>query len=127
VDAPDVPVVVRVNAPCLLLKVDQSVGVNTPRLVADALGTFNVITGVVVPLATEEDKSVPDVPKVSAATDITVPPVNIVAQVLSPRKYVLAEGVPVADKLDIPTIPDAKDVVIAVVPEPVIAPDKDID
>ena len=58
---------------CLLLNVDQSVELNAPRVVADAVGTFSVMTGVVVPLATVEDRSVPVVPKVSAATEVTVP------------------------------------------------------
>jgi hypothetical protein len=42
-------------------------------LVADAVGTFSVITGVVVPLATVELRSVPVVPKVNAETLVTVP------------------------------------------------------
>ena len=62
------------KAACLLLNVDQSVDDNAPRLLADAVGTFKVITGVVVPLATVELKSVPVVPKVKAATEVTVPP-----------------------------------------------------
>jgi hypothetical protein len=57
----------------LLLNVVQSAALKAPRLVAEAVGTFNVITGVVVPLATVELRSVPVVPKVSAATEVTVP------------------------------------------------------
>ena len=57
----------------LLLNVVQSAALKAPRLVAEAVGTFNVITGVVVPLATVEVRSVPVVPKVSAATEVTVP------------------------------------------------------
>ena len=57
----------------LLLKVVQSAALNAPLLVADAVGTFRVITGVVVPVATVEDRSVPVVPKVKAATEVTVP------------------------------------------------------
>jgi len=57
----------------LLLKVVQSADDNTPRLVAEAVGTFSVITGVVVPVATVDDKSVPLVPSVIAATLVTVP------------------------------------------------------
>lgn len=57
----------------LLLKVVQSVELKTPRLVAEAVGTFSVMTGVVVLLATVELRSVPVVPSVSAATDVTVP------------------------------------------------------
>jgi hypothetical protein len=56
------------------LKVDQSALLRTPRLDADAVGTFNVMTGVVVPFATVELRSVPDVPSVNAATEVTVPP-----------------------------------------------------
>ena len=57
----------------LLLNVVQSVELNAPRLLALAVGTFKVITGVVVPVATVDDKSVPVVPKVKAATLVTVP------------------------------------------------------
>ena len=60
-------------AGCLLLNVVQSVELNAPLLVADAVGTFRVIIGVVVPVATEELRSVPVVPKVIAATLVTVP------------------------------------------------------
>jgi hypothetical protein len=55
------------------LKELQSEALSAPRLVADAVGTFNVMTGVVVPFATVDDKSVPVVPSVSAATDVTDP------------------------------------------------------
>ena len=55
------------------LNVVQSALDNAPRLVALAVGTFKVITGVVVPFATVELKSVPVVAKVNAATDVTVP------------------------------------------------------
>jgi hypothetical protein len=41
--------------------------------VADAVGTFSVITGVDVPVATIELRSVPVVPRVKAATEVTVP------------------------------------------------------
>ena len=73
VAAPLDPVVVSVIVSCLLLKVVQLAELNAPLLVADAVGTFNVITGVVVPSATVLDKSVPLVPKVKAATLVTVP------------------------------------------------------
>jgi hypothetical protein len=66
------PTLVTVPEP-LLLNVVQSAELKTPRLLADAVGTFNVITGVVVAVATVELRSVPDVPKVSAATLVTVP------------------------------------------------------
>jgi hypothetical protein len=58
----------------LLLKVVQSAALNAPRLVADAVGRFSVITGVVVELATVEETSVPVVPSVNADTLVTVPP-----------------------------------------------------
>jgi hypothetical protein len=57
----------------LLLKVVQSAALKAPRLVAEAVGTCKVITGVVVPVATVDDRSVPVVPKVNAATLVTVP------------------------------------------------------
>jgi len=60
--------------PCLLLNVVQSALLNAPRFVALAVGTFKVITGVVVLFATVLVKSVPVVPNVNAATDVTVPP-----------------------------------------------------
>lgn len=66
--------VVPLTLVTLLLNVVQSVELNAPRLVADAVGTFNVMTGVVVGLATVELKSVPVVPKVNADTLVTVPP-----------------------------------------------------
>jgi hypothetical protein len=63
-----VPVtLVTVPSP-LLLNVVQSAGLRTPRFVADAVGTFNVITGVVVGSVTVELRSVPEVPKVRADT-----------------------------------------------------------
>jgi len=84
----------------LLLKVVQSVDDNTPRLVAEAVGTFSVITGVVVPLATVDVKSVPLVPSVSAATLVTVPPVavNDPAEYVSPLPTVTLCEAPVASK-----------------------------
>jgi hypothetical protein len=57
----------------LLLNVVQSAELSTPRFVADAVGMFSVITGVVVPVATDDPTSVPVVPMVSAATLVTVP------------------------------------------------------
>ena len=57
----------------LLLKVVQSAALKAPRLVAEAVGTFSVMTGVVVLVATVLDRSVPVVPSVSAATLVTVP------------------------------------------------------
>jgi hypothetical protein len=73
VEEPLEPLVVSVIVSCLLLKVVQSVELNAPLLVALAVGTFNVITGVVVLLATVELKSVPVVPNVRADTLVTVP------------------------------------------------------
>lgn len=55
------------------LNVLQSVLDNAPRLLALAVGTLRVITGVVVPVATDDDRSVPVVPSVNAATSVTVP------------------------------------------------------
>ena len=52
----------------------QSVEVKAPLLLADALGTFKVITAAVVPPATVLVRSVPVLPKVKAATEVTVPP-----------------------------------------------------
>jgi hypothetical protein len=85
VDTTGAVAVTEVTVPLpLLLKVVQSVDDNTPRLVAEAVGTFSVITGVVVPLATVDVKSVPVVPIVSAATLVTVPPVAV----SDPAEYV---------------------------------------
>lgn len=58
------------------LNVDQSVADNKPLLVIEAVGIFKVIVGVVVPFATVLLKSVPLVPKVKAATAVTVPLVS---------------------------------------------------
>jgi hypothetical protein len=87
----------------LLLKVVQSADDNAPRLLADAVGTFSVITGVVVPVATVDDKSVPLVPSVSAATLVTVPepsPVAVIvpAEYVSPLPTVTLCEAPVASK-----------------------------
>jgi hypothetical protein len=60
------------NAACLPLNVLQSAALNTHLLAALAVGTLSVITGVVVQLATDEDKSVQVVPRVKAATLVTV-------------------------------------------------------
>jgi hypothetical protein len=65
--------VVKVIAGCLDENVNQSVLDKAPLLVAEAVGMFKVITGVVVPLATLELTSVPLVPIVKAATEVTVP------------------------------------------------------
>ena len=51
-----------------------------------------MITGVVVPFATVLDKSVPVVPKVSAATLVTVPPLPV------------ADKVPVAKEIPLPIV-----------------------
>ena len=68
-----VPLTLVTEPEPLLLKVVQSAELKAPRLVADAVGTLSVITGVVVPFATVELRSVPVVPKVNAATLVTVP------------------------------------------------------
>jgi len=62
VAAPLVPVVVKVIVPCFELNVLQSAEANAPLFAALAVGTFKVITGVVVLVATVELKSVPLVP-----------------------------------------------------------------
>jgi hypothetical protein len=67
----------------LLLKVVQSAELNAPLFAALAVGMFNVITGVVVPLATLELTSVPVVPNVRAATDVTVPTLNVLSALKS--------------------------------------------
>ena len=61
----------------MLLNVVQSAELNAPLLVAEAVGTCNVITGVVVPVATVELRSVPVVPKVKADTEVTVPTLQL--------------------------------------------------
>jgi hypothetical protein len=84
----------------LLLKVVQSAALKAPRLVADAVGTFSVITGVVVGFATVELKSVPEVPSVSAATEVTVPPAMAgatVAVVIRPLESTVTTGISVDD------------------------------
>ena len=73
----------NVKADSLLLNALQSADDNAPRLVADAVGTFKVIIGVVVPVATVELKSVPVVPKVSAATEVTVPTDHVLSALKS--------------------------------------------
>ena len=72
VETPLVPVVVSVIAFCLLLNVVQSAALRAPLALADAVGTFKVIAGVVVLLATLADKSVPLDPKLNE-TLVTVP------------------------------------------------------
>ena len=51
VAAPELPVVVKVIAPCLPLKVDQSAASNCPGWLAEAFCNVNVNAGVVVGLA----------------------------------------------------------------------------
>jgi hypothetical protein len=58
----------------LLLNVFQSVALKAPRLAAEAVGMFRVMTGVLVEDATVELTSVPVVPNDSAETLVTVPP-----------------------------------------------------
>lgn len=98
---------------CLLLNVFQSVELNAPRFVADAVGTFSVMTGVVVPFATVEDRSVPVVPSVSAATDVTVPPEPVADSVpaakLTPEPIVtlLNPPEPLPYRIDVPLVAGA--------------------
>lgn len=117
------PTEVTVPEP-LLLNVVQSAAVSKPRLVADDEGKLSVITGVVVPVATEDETSVPVVLKVKAATDVTVPEpllLNVVqsAEVSKPRFVADADGklsvmtgvvVPVAteDDTSVPVVPKVK-------------------
>ncbi len=60
-------------AACFPLNVVQSAADKAPRFAADAVGIFKVITGVVVPVATVDPMSVPEVPSVKADTFVTVP------------------------------------------------------
>ena len=57
----------------MLLNVVQSAALKAPLFVAEAVGIFNVITGVVVDVAIEDEISVPVVPIVKADTSVTVP------------------------------------------------------
>ena len=97
----------------LLLNVVQSAALNAPRLVADAVGTFNVMTGVVVPLATVELKSVPDVPSVKAATLVTVPPEPVADNVPAakdtpvPMVTLLNPPAPLPYRMDVPDVAGA--------------------
>ena len=95
VDAPLVPVVVKVSAFCLPLNAVQSAALNAPLFAADAVGTLSVITGVVVPFATVELKSAPVVPNVNAATDVTVPPLDGAELVTVKLGYVPVTPIPV--------------------------------
>ena len=83
-----IPEVVPVNvlSPAIVCEVVEI----TPLAVALASGTFKVITGVVVLFATDEFKSVPLVPKVKAATLVTVPlpPPPVEAIVIIPSAVV---------------------------------------
>ena len=60
-----------------------------------------VIAGVVDAFATDPAK--PFAVTTEAEVTVPVPPAVIVAQVLSPRRYVVEDGVPVAVKFAIPT------------------------
>ena len=90
----------------LLLNVVQSAELNTPRLAADAVGTFNVMTGVVVGLATVELKSVPVVPSVKAATLVTVPPVPVALIVIVPLPLVIVTPVPAVSVAFVNVLPE---------------------
>ena len=61
---------------------DQSAALKAPRLAALAVGTFNVIAGVVVLLTTLEFKSVPLAPKVNE-TVVTVPTLQLLSALKS--------------------------------------------
>ena len=130
------PTEVTVPEP-LPLNVVQSAAVSKPRLVADDEGKLSVMTGVVVPVAMEDETSVPVVPKVSAATDVTVPeplPLNVVqsAAVSAPRLVADADGrlsvmtgvvVPVAtvDETSVPVVPKVNAATEVTVPLPPVA------
>jgi hypothetical protein len=64
VDAPLVPVVVKVIAPCFELNVDQSAEINAPLLVPDAFGRMKVCVDAAELIA----KSVPLVPTAKFCT-----------------------------------------------------------
>ena len=59
VTRPAVPATLVTVPEPLLLKVVQSAALNAPRLVADAVGKFSVMTGAIVGLDTVEETSVP--------------------------------------------------------------------
>ena len=65
------------------LNVDQSVADNKPLLVIEAVGIFNVMVGLVVAFATLLVISVPVLPRVKAATEVTVPLVSEGSPVIS--------------------------------------------
>jgi hypothetical protein len=58
---------------------------------ADAVGTCKVITGVVVFVATVDDKSVPVVPSVNAATLVTVPTLAVLPKLTDDPLIVMLE------------------------------------
>lgn len=89
----------------LLLNVVQSAAVRAPRLVADADGRLSVMTGVVVPVATVDETSVPVVPKVSAATEVTVPPVPVALMVMAPDPLVMVTPVPAVNVAFVSVLP----------------------
>ena len=106
------PTLVTVPEP-LLLKVVQSVELNAPRLAAEAVGTCSVMTGVVVPFATVLDRSVPLVPRVSAATLVTVPPDPVADSVPAakatpvPIVTLLNPPAPLPYRIDVPLVAGA--------------------
>ena len=63
----------KVKADCFALKAVKSAALKAPLLLADAVGIFNVMVGLVVPFATVDVISVPVVPNVKAFTFVTVP------------------------------------------------------
>ena len=90
---------------CLLLKVVQSAALKAPLLVAEAVGIFNVITGVELLFVTVELTSVPVVPNVNALTLDTVPPVPladktpVVSFNAKPDPNVISPGAPAVNDL----------------------------
>ena len=100
---PDEPVTVNdvILFVYAVLKLPQSEELNAPRFNADAVGTFSVITGVVVLVATVLLKSVPVVPSVKADIDVTVPVVDDVPAPIAVLKSVEFKAVTVLSALNL--------------------------
>jgi hypothetical protein len=85
----------------LLLNVVQSAAVKAPLLAAEALGTCKVITADPDPPATVELKSVPVVPKVNAATLVTVPELLLKGKLLIGVLSTVPTALPVVFNINI--------------------------
>jgi len=103
VAAPDEPVTVKdvIRFVYAVLKFVKSEELKAPLLVADAVGIFKVITGVVVPVATVLETSVPVVPKVNAATEVTVPEVEDVPAPIAVLKVAASKAETVLSALNL--------------------------